>query len=285
MESAMLAASADLGFAQAKLLSAEEQTRTLEEERRGLNTALGALRAEKSQMENSVAQLRSETEQLKKGLSEMKESRVVAFQGELLAQTFIEPGDGGVTGEMAGEAMETLVSRASEYLRGKADGANGPPAYARPVGPISVVITDDVRRAVASQLSSARGRRALRFTAPSNVVEGQVVEGMVSIHDSRLVFRKDEELMAETISGDLGQNYTTDRLYTLLKRVNRRAVALGVMPDPLTGNVGNLGSIEFYEMVDRINESSTAKVVKFVAEDDIYTEGPVELRIEIEERG
>ncbi|MDR1885661.1 MAG: DUF3084 domain-containing protein [Synergistaceae bacterium] len=285
MEESMIAVSGDLRSATEKLRATEEQARILERERSGLSDELDALKAEKIQTENDVLRLRAETEQLKKGLSEMKRERVVALQGELLAQTFVEPQPegGAVTGEMVDSAMENLIRAAESYLSEKVSGAAGGMSYARPVGPITVMITDDVRRTVASQLASSGERRALRLTALSNAVEGQAVEGLVSVFGSRRIFRGDEVLLEEVISGGLGQDNTADILYTLLKQINGRAVALGVMPDPLTGNVGNLGSVEFFDSVDRINESEGRRVVRFLAATDIYTEGPVNLRIDIEE--
>jgi hypothetical protein len=180
-------------------------------------------------------------------------------------------------------ALSGLIRAAEEYLTEKSSGANGSFAYARPMGPINVILADEVRRAVASEVMTSKGRRALRLTALSNAVEGQAVEGLVSVFDSRRIFVMDDVLMAETLMGGLGQDNTADVLYTLLKRINGRAVALGVMPDPLTGNVGNLDSVDFFEAVERINETETLKAVRFMAASDIYTEGPVNIRIEIEE--
>ena len=285
MRSSLFSASDDLRAAQEKLALTEASARSLDIERRELNDELGVLMTEKIQTEKAVELLRTETEQLKKGLADMKKERVVAFQGELLAQTFVEPAaDGGpVTAEMANLAMTRLTRSAEEYLSEKSSQASGPFAYARPVGPISVILTDDVRRAVASEAATSGGRRAMRLTALSNAVEGQAVEGLVSVFDSRRIFGMDDVLMTESVMGGLGQDNTADILYTLLKRINGRAVALGVLPDPLTGNVGNLDSVDFFEAVERINETETLKVVKFMAADDIYTEGPVSIRIEVED--
>jgi uncharacterized protein (DUF3084 family) len=266
----------DLSERQSQLSEMEIEGMNERLELEALNGELDALKTEKSSLQSAVLALRTETEQLKKG-------RVIAQQGELLSQTAVDVQSDAVTASVAEEAMEKLIQGAASYLYDKA-AANGAPLYSTPMGPIKVTITDDVRRVVESQLSaSSGGRRAMRLTAPSNVVEGQVVEGMVSVHESRLIFKKDEVLMAEIVRSDLGQDNTTDVLYSLLKQINRRAVAMGVLPDPMTGNVGNLGSIEFFEIVDKVNESGSSKKVTFLAAEDIYSEGPVSIRIDIEE--
>ncbi|MDR1482700.1 MAG: DUF3084 domain-containing protein [Synergistaceae bacterium] len=285
MRSSLASASEDLLVAQERLTFMEMSARSLDIERQELGRELSALRTEKIQTENAVALLRAETEQLKKGLFDMKKERVVALQGELLAQTFVEPpADGGTI--TAGEidlAMSGLIGAAEKYLSEKSSGTDGSFAYTKPLKPINVILTDEVRRAVAFEVMASKGRRALRLTALSNAVEGQAVEGLVSVFDSRRVFAKDEILMSETLTGEFGQDNTADVLYTLLKRINGRAVALGVMPDPLTGNVGNLGSVDFFEAVERIDDTDTQKTVRLMAATDIYTEGPVNIRIEIGE--
>jgi uncharacterized protein (DUF3084 family) len=284
MRSSLLSASDDLRAAQDKLSFVEASARSLDIERRELSDELGALRIEKDRTEKAVALLRTETEQLKKGLSDMKKERVVALQGELLSQTSVEPSADGepVTTETVDLALTNLIRAAEKYLSEKSSWASGSFAYASPVGPISVILTDDVRRAVASEIMTSGGRRAMRLTALSNVVEGQAVEGLVSVFGSKRIFGMGDVLMTETVMGGLGQDDTADILYTLLKRINERAVALGVLPNPLTGNVGNLASVDFFEAVEKINDTQTPKVVRFMAAADIYTEGPVDIRIEID---
>jgi hypothetical protein len=69
----------------------------------------------------------------------------------------------------------------------------------------------------------------------------------------------------------------------MLKLINPRAVARGILPDPITGTVGNLDTLEFYEIADRLSDSTTRSRVTFLAASDIYTEGPVNIRIILEE--
>jgi hypothetical protein len=49
--------------------------------------------------------------------------------------------------------------------------------------------------------------------------------------------------------------------------------------------VGNLDSLDFYDIVDRIVDENgyEDKVVTILAASDIYTEGPVQVRMEVGE--
>ena len=66
-----------------------------------------------------------------------------------------------------------------------------------------------------------------------------------------------------------------------LTQVNHLAVEAGVLPDPLTGKVGNMDAatmIETSNMMRRMNGNFTLKAY---AKGDITTAGPVRVRLEV----
>lgn len=273
-EKALLAASDDLRQAALQVREVERESQELGKEKARLSEQLDGLKAEKASMEKAVASLRAETDQLKKGLAEMKEGRVVAFQGELLAQTSIE---NNASRANIDNALTRLIQAAQEALvlrRQNAQNVEGSPR---------VVIDADMRKKVVSSLLSAKGRKVLRLTASSNIVQGQAVTGVVTVFDSKLVFPKDTVLMREAIKRDLQPEAAADVLYTMLRNINRKAVSQGVLPDPISGAVGNLDSLEFYDAVDQISEPGKKQSVSFLAARDIYTEGPVDIKIVVVE--
>jgi uncharacterized protein (DUF3084 family) len=273
MEKELTSASDDLRNAESQLALTRRQASNLEKERSDLSRQVKELNAEKRGMESAVANLRGETEQLKKGLAEMKEGRVIAFQGELLAQT---PVEGGASSADIDGALATLIRIAEETLAVK--NRESGILKASETLPKAAITSSD-RERIHKELGSAKGRKLLRFMAPSNVVQGQVLNGAVEILGSRLVFRKDDVLMTETVESGFSQSRAADELYAMLRRINRKAVAQGVLPDPISGMVGNLDTLDFYDVVDRISEAGSDSVVTFLAANDIYTEGPVNVKI------
>ncbi|MDR2779832.1 MAG: DUF3084 domain-containing protein [Synergistaceae bacterium] len=239
---------------------------------------LSSIKAEKQAVEEVVASLRDETASLKSGLAEMKEGRVIVFQGEMLAQTSLESGGSGYD---TAAAVETLIGLSGDYLARKiteswqADVSEAP----------DVVVTKEMRDNIDDQLRSASGRKVLRIVAPSNIVMGQTLEGVVNIFDSNLVFKEGEILMKERLGGLRDHEYAADVLYTMLKQVNRAAVSKGILPDPFSGTVGNLDSLDFYDIVNQmVGESGyESRVVTILAASDIYTEGPVRVRMDVGE--
>jgi uncharacterized protein (DUF3084 family) len=243
---------------------------------------LSSLREEKATVEAEVAALKGETEALKLGLAEMKSGRVIVFQGEMLAQTSMEPdGNGNYNLD---EAIGHLIAISEEYLERKVTEAWGANSEDRP----AVAVTAEMRSNIESRLRSAEGRKVMRLTAPSNIVMGQILEGVVNLFDSSLVFKKGEVLMSERLRGIENPEEGANILYTMLKQINRAAVSKGILPDPFSGTVGNLDSLDFYDVVDQIVADSgnfEPTVVTVTAAVDIYTEGPVSVSIEVEEAG
>jgi uncharacterized protein (DUF3084 family) len=273
MEEELLSASRDLKGVTAELGKAKLQAADLEKERARLGEQVELLSRERERMESDVAALRAEADNLKEGLDEMKAGKVIVFQGERLAQIAVES---GARPDDIDAALSRLVSAAEEAITARDNASDRP----RPVGGSpKVEISEALRREIHDKLASSSGRKLLRLTAAANVVLGQVVNGRIDIFDSKLVFRKDDVLLTDIVSGGLAQNDASDRLYTMLKQINPKAVALGVLPDPISGAVGNLDSLDFFSVVDRINESKQPMIITFLASDDIYTEGPVNIRI------
>ena len=220
--------------------------------------------------------LQAEKDELKRGLAEMKEGRVIAFQGELLAQTSVEDGTAHTAVE---NALTRLVQTAEENLSMKLE--NVSPEHREFT---SVKLTEDTRRDAERELEATSGRKVLRLSAPSNVVMGQTVEGVVSVVGSLKIYEAGTVIKRETVRRQLDAEIAADLLYTMLKEINRQAVARGVLPDPISGAVGNLDSLDFFDAVDRIMEIANgggSPVITFLAATDIYTEGPVNIRVEV----
>ena len=267
------------------------EVRTLEDERDlmmfSLDTSqfeLSSIRREKEMVETEVAALKEETETLQRGLEELRFGRVIVYQGEMLAQTPVEQDEDGVYN--LNETIDELIAASREYLDNKIAELWNPDEGDR--GQTGVIVTPEMRSGIESRLRSAQGRKVLRMTAPANVTIGHTLEGVVDIFDSSLVFGEGEVLIQERIIGADRHEDSADILYTMLRRVNTSAVSRGVLPDPITGNVGNLGTLDFYDVVDRIvaeNSVFRAVIVTISAAEDIYTEGPVRVSIQVEDEG
>jgi hypothetical protein len=201
----------------------------------------------------------------------------------MLAQTSIEQDESGVYN--LDEAVGSLIAISEEYLNNKLTEQWNP--HEGVFERSEIIVTSEMRSDIENRLRSAQGRKVLRLTAPANITIGQVLEGVVNVFDSNLVFGEGEVLMRERIFGVDKHEDGASILRTMLRRVNRSAVSRGILPDPFTGAVGSYDNLDFYDVVDRIvadNSNFRATIVTITATADIYTEGPVPVKIAIEDQ-
>jgi uncharacterized protein (DUF3084 family) len=186
---------------------------------------LSSIRAEKQAAEEAIASLREETASLKRGLAEMKETRAIISQGEMLAQTSLQRGESGYD---TAAAVETLIALSDHYISGKITESWRGDAP-------DVVVTKEMRDDIDAQLRSATGRKALRLVAPSNIVMGQTIEGVVKVFDSNLVFREGEVLAEDSRIVFRTREDAERFLYNMLNQVKRVAVSKWISPNPFSG--------------------------------------------------
>jgi len=265
-------ASAELGSTREKLSAAEEQTLRAQEERKALMTQMNELKAESEELEESLVRLRAESSALKAGLAQMKEGRILVAGGELLSQVSLP---GGAARTELDAAFTRLIRQAEEMIALKVQGM-GSAAAPR------VVIDSESQSEAEAAMASSDGIKVLRLTALANSVWGQAVTGGIHVFDRKLIFGKDEVLSKITMRGGMEPERAADLLYTFLKQINGKAVDRGVLQDPISGAVGNLDSMDFYNAAEEMSAAKGDITVTFSAATDIFTEGPVNVRIGIE---
>lgn len=268
VESQMLVASSDLHAAQTQLSTLKGQSVKLEEHRDALEKEMELLKAEKQALEGSIRKLHEESGKLKAGLQQLSEGRMAIFSGELLSQVAVaaDPDPAQIN-----VALDQLLKNAQELASVRAGKG----------APITVSIAPVSRTATIEKLSKSKDRHVLRLMAKSNAVTGQGAVGEIRIFKSNKIYQEGELLSRQGVGKDLTREEAADILYALLRDINRKAVSKGVLPDPLSGSVGNLDSILFFDAVDRMTEPSKNIEISVLAERDIYTEGPVSVSIAV----
>lgn len=71
------------------------------------------------------------------------------------------------------------------------------------------------------------------------------------------------------------------RVIHFLKDINAAAAAKGVLPDPITGNIGQLDTREMLDVIQRVKELDGHCRLTAVAKRDIYTVGPVIIDVRV----
>lgn len=260
----------DLFDAEKKLDLAQSRTLELENAKESLENELASLQDEKLRSQEQVRALRDETESLRTGLEEVREGRIVVFSGELLGQVPIPQSS---TAEQVKEALDEIWSRARYFVAQRFGG--------RPEDVLVALPQQEQISQLVQELQGGGYRKVLRLLAASNAVQGEEVKVELRTYVSEIVYHKGYPILSRVLPAVSTEEQAEEKLYSLLRQVNNQAVSDGVLPDPLRKTVGNLTATEFYEALEALVSAEGGTKVSVFALEDVYSEGPVRIGIEI----
>lgn len=232
---------------------------------------LAEVKAEKERLEGQVKELKDLASRLREGVAVLREGEIAVRANELLAQEVIPP---GLSEEEVKSHLERLLQRASvvAVLRG-----------ARPSSDDGAVFVPASNfKGVAEKLTSADVAHVVRAMAYSNSVVGEPVSALLVAFPNRLVFKRGDVIASGTVDGSASPEEIEAALHLLLQRANVRAIEEGVYPDPITRRVGAIPASELYEAVGQLRSKGRPSAVRVVADRDVYSSGPVSVRLEVE---
>ena len=245
------------------------QVAKTEEEQTKLLLENAKIMQESKNLGSSVKTLKAEAEKLKSGIQKLREGRIAALTGELLAQGIIqEPSVSSYQAEQFIMRLSDEVCAMMAYRFGKK----------KEDTPAPVLDSASVSE-VKSLITKNKGRWLVRMMSSSNAVEGEPVKITLHAYKTKLIFKADETLYETTIPAESPRNVVEEIVFRSLKVLNADAVRKGVLRDPLTGNVGSIDTAEFMDYIEEVTLNKEEKKLKVVAAGDIYTEGPVKVKL------
>lgn len=249
-----------------KLTSMNEKYILAQNEVQALSEARTKLNAE-------ITELEETTKELRKGIISMREGQVFYRTGEVIYAGVMH---GGLSHE------ENIVQ--VNWLLHSANGA----ALQR-LGmeqnkeqPLQAIwIAQSIVDEAVAMLDQSKGNMFFRIRAVANVIVGElaicdieVTENQFIYPDDSLIYSEDYDLNGKDISYE-------NVIMSFLYHINVEAVKAGVLPDPLTGKVGNIDAATMIECSNEIRETKGKFTLKAYADGDITTAGPVRVRMEV----
>lgn len=131
------------------------------------------------------------------------------------------------------------------------------------------------------KVSGAKNKKLVRVVAAGNLILGEPAIVEFDVFDNNLIFLKDEIIMkAEMINyGNLKR--PDAQVLHLLNDLNRYAKEKGVLPDPITGKIGQLEGQELLAVIEKVKEYKSKCMLVIRAKKDIYSEGPLLIDVEV----
>lgn len=142
---------------------------------------------------------------------------------------------------------------------------------------------DEFERTVQELSNSPKDSKLIRVTAAGNIITGEPALVHVNVYDNNLVYNRGREVYTEYFTSEEIASGAELQLLHFLHNVNRSAQSDGILPDPLSGNVGALTAVEMFDAISRMKAyGNTGLTLRAVTTQNIFTAGPLRIEIRVE---
>ena len=233
---------------------------------------LEQLSAIKAQLTDEVEDLEEITDHLRKNVISIREGQVFYRAGEVVYAGVLRS---GLSHEENLAQLNWLISNANDTILrrlGIMDDEDKLQAIW-----LSKKSVDQAIRA----LDSSDSNMLYRVRAMANVVVGELVVCDIEITENEFIYSDGDLIHSEAVDLSKVKTGYDSVLMGFLGKINHVVVEAGVLPDPLSGKVGNMDAHTMIEATNTMRALGGRVVIKAYAKGDITTAGPVHLKLEV----
>ena len=243
---------------QGALVTARSEVQSLTEARDKLN--------------DEIEGLKQETKDLQQGLAVMRGGQMMYRSGEIVFAGVLQ---GGLPEEENMKQINWMLDGANTAAMNRIGLDSSSKAEV-------VWLTREEVERLKDLLGKAKGNVLVRVRSVANTVIGQPVLCGMEVIPNRVIFKDGKKIHEKVI--DLADSTTNadQALMKFLQEINERSVKEGVLPDPMTGKVGNINAVTVVDTVTKMQKMGGKIRLTGYADGDITTAGPVQLRLSIE---
>lgn len=244
----------------------------LNEKYRLAQSEVDSLTSSKVQLTNEVEDLEKTTAALRKGIITMREGQVYFRAGEVLYAGVLH---GGLTHEENIAQVNWLLQNSNEAALQRL----GLQDKDEPVQAIWIS-KNIVNKAVAA-LDNSQGDLLLRVRAVANIIVGELAVCNIEIINNKFIYPDGSLILSADYDLNKSDLSNEEVLMGFLTQINHNAVKAGVLPDPLTGKVGNMDAATMIDASNAIRRTDGIFTLRAYAKGNITAAGPVRVRLEV----
>lgn len=244
----------------------------LNEKYRLAQSEVDSLTSSKVQLTNEVEDLEKTTAALRKGIITMREGQVYFRAGEVLYAGVLH---GGLTHEENIAQVNWLLQNSNEAALQRL----GLQDKDEPVQAIWIS-KNIVNKAVAA-LDNSQGDLLLRVRAVANIIVGELAVCNIEIVNNKFIYPDGSLILSADYDLNKSDLSNEEVLMGFLTQINHNAVKAGVLPDPLTGKVGNMDAATMIDASNAIRRTDGIFTLRAYAKGNITAAGPVRVRLEV----
>ena len=234
--------------------------------------ALASLTESKEQLTSEIEELEKTTAALRKGIINMREGQVYYRAGEVVYAGVMR---GGLKHDANVAQVNWLLQNANEVALERL----GMQQKDQPLQAIWVS-RGAVNNSV-NALDKSKGNLFFRVRTVANIIVGELAVCEIEMFENQFIYSDGTLIYSADFDMNDGSTSHDNLLMGFLTQINHQAVEAGVLPDPLTGKVGNMDAATMIETSNAIRRTNGLFTLKAYAKGDITTAGPVRLRLEV----
>ena len=234
--------------------------------------AVADLSASKETLTSEVAALEESTALLRQGIISMREGQVFYRAGEVVYAAVMR---GGLDHEQNVAQVNWLLDSANEAVLNRL-GVEEKDERLQAIW-LSKRIVDNA----VAVLDNSKGNMFFRVRTIANIIVGELVACDIEMTDNQFIYPDNTLILSEKIDLKKIEGGQDAVLMSFLNKVNHKAVEAGVLPDPITGKVGNMDATTMIEASNDMRKLGGKVILKAYARGDITTAGPVRIRLEV----
>ena len=229
-----------------------------------------SLEASREKLNKEIKELEDATAHLRAGLIAIREGEVVFRAGEVLYSGIL---DAGLSEEENTKQMDTFLAAANQAVLARME--------VKKKDVQALWLPNTMVQEAEKVLASSQGTLYVRICAAGNIISGEMAVSRLEMVPNKIVYEDGQKILTEniTVASD-GRNINSSLMY-FLSEINKSAVAAGVMPDPLTGKVGNIDAASMIDVSTKMRELGGNMTLTAYAKQDINVAGPVLLTLEV----
>ncbi len=240
-------------YAQSNLLKAQGEIKDLE--------------TTKAELNKHIENLQVQTKRLEEGIVHIREGQVLFRVGEVLSGAVVKP---NLTEAEAGSVLTSIINDTNGLILMRINSTD----QNKEMILVSKTNFDEAARV----LAAAKEPVLVRLLALGNIIYGEPAVARIEILPYVKVYESGDTVWEATVMAGAGAE---SAILSFLREVNNVAKARGVLPDPITNEIGSISNLDLAKAIEEVTLIHGGVKLEAIAIQDVYTEGPVRIRLRV----
>lgn len=224
----------------------------------------------KEELSGNISKLNREKESLLGNIAAIREGTVVFRAGQVLTDAVV---DENMTKEQSEQVLGSILNDINNLLKERMN-VKDKDVYLVRMPQVSF-------DSAVEKVKEAKNKKLVRVVAAGNLILGEPAIVEFDVFDNNLIFLKNETIMKVEMLNYGNLKRPDAQVLRLLNDLNHYAKGKGVLPDPITGKIGQLEGQELLNVIEKVKAYNSKCTLIIKAKKDIYSEGPLLIDVEV----